>query len=90
MSLGTAVVTGLKKSSVPHVVSSCCFGLLALLHFLIHRRQLSVKMERCLRLDGQRIRSAARLNRESTRTVNRKRTLLKGQRERSHRYAAVR
>lgn len=41
LSLGTAIVTGLRKSSIPHVVSSFCFVGLALTHLFIHQRQLS-------------------------------------------------
>ncbi len=49
VSLGTAVVTGLKKSTVAHVVSSLCFLGTAMLHLFIHKRQLSHKVKTGLR-----------------------------------------
>ena len=45
VSLGTAVVTGLKKSSTAHVVSVLCFVGSAMLHLSMHHRQLSHKMK---------------------------------------------
>ena len=40
VSLGSAVVTGLKKSTRAHVVSSLCFLGTAMLHLFMHHRQL--------------------------------------------------
>jgi hypothetical protein len=49
VSLGTAVVTGLKKSTTAHIVSSLCFVGTAMLHLFIHKRQLSHKVKTGLR-----------------------------------------
>jgi xanthosine utilization system XapX-like protein len=40
VSLGATVVTGLKKSTPAHVVSSLCFVGSAMLHLFMHHRQL--------------------------------------------------
>ena len=45
VSLGTAVVTGLKKSTVAHVVSSLGFLGTAMLHLFMHKGQLSSRMK---------------------------------------------
>ena len=45
VSLGTAMVTGLKKSTTAHVVSALCFVGSAMLHLSMHRRQLSHKVK---------------------------------------------
>ena len=45
VSLGSAVVTGLKKSTRAHIVSSICFVGTAILHLFMHHRQLSNKMK---------------------------------------------
>ena len=44
-SFGTAVVTGLKKSTMAHVVSSLCFVGTAMLHLFMHKRQLSYRVK---------------------------------------------
>lgn len=43
MSLGAAIVTGLKKSTAAHVVSTLCFVGAAMLHLFMHKRQLPYK-----------------------------------------------
>jgi hypothetical protein len=48
LSLGTAIVAGLKKSGALHVVSAFCFAGLALTHLFMHRRQLSFRIEKGL------------------------------------------
>ena len=48
-SLGATIITGLKKSTKAHVVSSLCFGGTAMLHFFMHHRQLSHRMKTGLR-----------------------------------------
>lgn len=45
VSLGTTVVTGLKKSTRTHVVSSICFVGTAVLHLFMHQRQLLHKVK---------------------------------------------
>ena len=45
VSLGTAVVTGVKKSTTAHVVSALCFVATALLHLFMHQRQLSHRVK---------------------------------------------
>ena len=45
MSLGTAVVTGLKKSTIAHVASSLCFVGAALFHLFMHKGQLSNRVQ---------------------------------------------
>ena len=45
VSLGTAAVTGLKKSTTAHVVSALCFVATAMLHFFMHQRQLSHRVK---------------------------------------------
>ena len=45
MSLGAAVVTGLKKSTVAHVFSSLCFVGAAMLHLFKHQKQLSHRLK---------------------------------------------
>jgi uncharacterized membrane protein YphA (DoxX/SURF4 family) len=44
-SLGTAVVTGVKKSTTAHVVSALCFVATAMLHLFMHQRQLSYRVK---------------------------------------------
>jgi len=44
-SLGTAIVTGFRKSTKAHVVSSLSFVGFALLHLFMHYNQLSYKMK---------------------------------------------
>lgn len=45
VSLGTAVVTGVKKSTTAHVVSALCFVATAMLHLFMHQRQLSYRVK---------------------------------------------
>ena len=45
VSLGTTIVTGLKKSTRAHVVSSLCFVGTAMLHLFMHQRQLLHKVK---------------------------------------------
>ena len=43
--LGTAIVTGFRKSTKAHVVSSLSFVGLAMLHLCMHYKQLSYKIK---------------------------------------------
>ena len=45
VSLGTAVVTGVKKWPMAHVVSALCFVGTAMLHLFMHQRQLSYRVK---------------------------------------------
>ena len=45
VSLGAAVVSGLKKSTTVHVVSALCFVGSATVHLFMHHRQLSNKVK---------------------------------------------
>ena len=47
--LGTAIVTGFRKSTKAHAVSSLCFVGFVMLHFFMHYRKLSYRMKTGLR-----------------------------------------
>ncbi len=57
VSLGTAVVTGLKKSTMAHIASSLCFVGAAMLHLFMHKRQLSYRVQTGLHPDVNSLRS---------------------------------
>ena len=46
ISLGTAIITGLKKAKGPHAIASLSFVGFALTHFFMHQKQLSNRVKK--------------------------------------------